>query len=76
MTCASCAIPIKAALKKVEGVKEVEVKYNEKKAYVVYDPAVTTPETLAEAVNKTKIFSATLPEKEEEVGGGGREERK
>lgn len=64
MTCASCTIPIKAALKKAEGAREVEVNYREKKAYVVYDPAITSPELLAEAVNNTKIFSATPPEKE------------
>jgi copper chaperone CopZ len=61
MTCAACAVPVKAALQGVEGVRKVVVRYREKKATVVYDPDRVTPADLLCAVEKAG-FAATLPQ--------------
>jgi mercuric transport protein len=61
MTCASCTFAVKAALKKLDGVKDAKVSYREKKAVVTYDPDRVTPEDLVSAVDKTG-FTASLPE--------------
>ncbi|MDF1552862.1 MAG: metal-binding (seleno)protein [Deferrisomatales bacterium] len=60
MTCASCTFAVKAALKKLDGVKDAKVSYREKKAVVTYDPDRVTPEDLVSAVDKTG-FTASLP---------------
>jgi len=60
MSCDSCTPAVKGVLKKVEGVLRVEVRFDEKKAVVVYDPARTAPEKLVDAVNTTRIFTARV----------------
>ncbi|GIW40306.1 MAG: hypothetical protein KatS3mg076_0883 [Candidatus Binatia bacterium] len=52
MTCGGCAAAVRVALGRVDGVRKVEVSFEEKAATVVYDPAKTTPEALVEAVEK------------------------
>jgi hypothetical protein len=47
------------ALLKVEGVAEARVSYRQARAWVRYDPARTTPERLAEAVNRETVFRAS-----------------
>ena len=49
MTCATCPISVRKAMKRVGGVKSVEVDFETKTATVVYDPAVTTPADIAAA---------------------------
>jgi len=49
MTCATCPISVRKAMKRVDGVKSVEVDFETKIATVVYDPAVTTPADIAAA---------------------------
>jgi copper chaperone CopZ len=49
MTCAGCALGIQAALSRREGVKEIQVLYDEKTAHVVFDPAIITAEQLSKA---------------------------
>ncbi len=49
MSCSACPYIIEQSLKKVDGVREVEVSYSEKTARVVFDDAVTTLEALSEA---------------------------
>ncbi|WP_416877314.1 heavy-metal-associated domain-containing protein [Litorimonas sp.] len=49
MTCATCPISVKKAMKRVDGVKSVEVDYKTKIATVVYDPSKTTPTEIAAA---------------------------
>lgn len=51
MTCASCTVTVRMVLKKLDGVKDAEVKLDEKRAVVRYDPAKVTPLQLAEAVS-------------------------
>ena len=62
MTCASCAIAVKTALKKVDGFKSVEVAVQEGRAVVTYDPTRTDPEALVAAVTKLGYQSRPLPE--------------
>ncbi|MBU2534324.1 MAG: heavy-metal-associated domain-containing protein [Alphaproteobacteria bacterium] len=49
MTCATCPISVKKAMLRVEGVKSVEIDFGTKTAEVVYDPVITSPETIAAA---------------------------
>lgn len=42
MTCATCPISVKNAMKRVDGVKSVDVDFDTKVATVVYNPAKTT----------------------------------
>ncbi len=53
LTCASCKFAVKGALRNLDGVEQVDVSYEERKAMVVYDPEKVSPEQLVEAVNKT-----------------------
>ncbi|MBI3949120.1 MAG: heavy-metal-associated domain-containing protein [Acidobacteria bacterium] len=52
MTCGGCAVSVHQVLAKREGVKSVEVSFEQKRAIVKYDPAKITPEQLAEAINQ------------------------
>ena len=49
MTCAACPITVRTAMKRVKGVKSVKVDFAARTAAVVFDPAVTTVEAIAEA---------------------------
>ncbi|RME66407.1 MAG: heavy-metal-associated domain-containing protein [Alphaproteobacteria bacterium] len=49
MTCAACPITVRKAMQGVEGVKSVDVDFGAKTATVVFDPAVTTPDAIAQA---------------------------
>lgn len=53
MTCAGCATTIKAALERTAGVRRAEVSYERAEAVVDYDPQVTSPEKIREAINET-----------------------
>ncbi|HZU67890.1 MAG TPA: heavy metal translocating P-type ATPase [Ktedonobacteraceae bacterium] len=50
MTCASCAMRIEKGLKKVPGVKDASVNLATEKATVIYDPALTDIERMAQKV--------------------------
>ena len=50
MTCASCVRRLERALEKKEGVDEAGVNFAAEKTSVLYDPAVTNPDELIEAV--------------------------
>lgn len=61
MTCGACATAVKQVLKKVDGVKQAQVSYNEKKGVVTYDPAKVSPERIAHAVReKLPAYKATV----------------
>jgi periplasmic mercuric ion binding protein len=53
MTCGGCAVSVKSALTKVEGVKSAEVSHEKGLAVVVYDDTKTNAQQLREAINKT-----------------------
>ena len=50
MTCASCPLTVKQALKKVSGVTEVHVDFKAQSAQVKFDPEKTQPDQLAKVV--------------------------
>lgn len=61
MTCGSCATAVKHVLKKVDGVTDASVSYEEKQAVVTYDPKAVTPEQIARAVGeKLAGYKATV----------------
>lgn len=49
MTCPLCRTTVRKAMERVDGVKSVSVDLDSKTATVVYDPAVATPEAIAQA---------------------------
>ena len=49
MTCVTCPLTIKTALKKVPGVSKVAVSYKTKQAVVTFDNAKTSVKTLRKA---------------------------
>lgn len=59
MTCSTCPLTIKVAVKKIDGVRIVRVNYERKTATVVYDDARTTTNEIAAAMNDSG-FPATL----------------
>jgi copper chaperone CopZ len=59
MTCASCEIGVRYALKSMNGVESARVSAATKTATVDYDPTKTNPEQLVSAINATG-YRATL----------------
>lgn len=51
MTCASCSLAVRTALRRLDGVREANVSFDEKRARVVYDPARVTTERMVQAIN-------------------------
>ncbi|AHI29808.1 mercury resistance system periplasmic binding protein MerP [Marinobacter similis] len=49
MTCSACPITVKAALKRVDGVSSVQVRYEERDATVIFDDEKTSVEALTQA---------------------------
>lgn len=49
MTCAGCPITVKTALKRVAGVRSVDVDFASSTATVTFDPAVTSADRIARA---------------------------
>src|SRR5215208_3894845 len=72
MTCASCVRRLERALEKNEGVDEAGVNFAAEKASVLYDPAVTNPDELIEAVRDAG-YGADVRELRGKGGAGARE---
>jgi len=62
LSCLACEIPVRHALRKIDGVKSVQVNAGTKTATVDYEPAKTNPEQLVTAINSTG-YRAALPNK-------------
>jgi copper chaperone CopZ len=61
MTCGSCATAVRQVLRKVDGVKDARVSYEQKQGVVTYDPTKATPEKIAHAVEqKLPTYKATV----------------
>lgn len=60
MTCASCSVAVRTALKQLDGVKDAKVSAPDKRAVVDYEPAKVTPQQMVDAVNKLG-YRASLP---------------
>jgi mercuric ion binding protein len=63
MTCATCPITIKAALKKVPGVTDVTVSYEKLEAVVTFDDALTNTDALIKATTDAGYPSTVKPAK-------------
>jgi Cu+-exporting ATPase len=61
MHCASCASNIEEALKRVKGVREVNVNFAVEKAFIDYDPVKTNPSILKGVIKKTGYKVAGAP---------------
>jgi mercuric transport protein len=59
MTCGGCAIGVRTALKRLDGVAKAEVSYQEQRAVVTFDPAKVTTDQLLEAIRKLQ-YKGTL----------------
>jgi mercuric ion binding protein len=62
MTCKLCPLAIKKSLSGVEGVEDVEVSLEEKKAWLTVEESVTN-ETLVDAVKKAGSFKGKVVER-------------
>ncbi len=70
MHCASCAQTIEGALKKAPGIKEASVNLATEKAYVTYDPNVTSENEVIATINSTG-YEARLETRKTIVKVGG-----
>lgn len=59
MHCEGCADGIKAMLKRTEGVTKADVSFDDKRAVVEYDPAMTSPTKIIEAIEKLGYKATT-----------------
>jgi Cu+-exporting ATPase len=64
MTCAACQAGVQKALQRQPGVLDASVNLMMQNAAVTYDPAVTRPEALVDAIRDTG-YEATLPRPEQ-----------
>jgi len=62
LSCVACEIPVRHALRRIDGVKAIYVSTATKTATVEYEPAKTNPEQLVAAINSTG-YRASLPNK-------------
>jgi len=62
LSCVACEIPVRHALRLIDGVKAIYVSAATKTATVDYEPAKTNPEQLVAAINSTG-YRASLPNK-------------
>lgn len=60
MTCGACTASVRVVLKKIDGVSDAKVSFDEKKAVVTYDPAKVTPQKMADAVNAKLPYKAKV----------------
>ncbi len=60
MTCASCNVAVKIALKKLDGVVEATANYKLGRAEVEYVPEKVTPQQMIEAINKIGKYKASI----------------
>lgn len=58
MTCAGCEAAVKIAAKKIDGVTGITVSYDKAAADVTYDPAKTTPSTIARVITEKTGYKA------------------
>jgi mercuric ion transport protein len=62
LSCVACEIPVRHALRRIDGVKFVDVNAATKTATVDYEPAKANPEQLVAAINSTG-YHASPPKK-------------
>jgi copper chaperone CopZ len=62
LSCVACEIPVRHALRRIDGVKSVQVNAGTKTATVDYEPSKANPEQLVAAISSTG-YRASLPNK-------------
>ena len=62
LSCVACEIPVRHALRRVEGVKSLQISAANKTATVDFEPEKTNAEQLVAAINSTG-YRASLPKK-------------
>lgn len=62
MTCGGCAISTRVVLNRLDGVKKVEVSYEQKRALVTYDPSRVTPPQMIAALKEKLDYTARVVE--------------
>lgn len=67
MTCAACAVSVESMLRSVEGVQSAAVNFANQDAWVVFDPAVATPEMLRDTVRSIGYDLVITKENREEI---------
>lgn len=67
MHCASCPVTVRVAAERVDGVKKARASVKEGKAWVTFDPAVTSAKAIADAITKAG-YPARPIEKKPEAG--------
>lgn len=60
MTCAGCATAVKLVAKKLSGVKDATVSYEQGLAEITYEPAKTTPDAIAKQITEKAGFKASV----------------
>ena len=70
MTCPTCPLTIQVALKRVDGVQEADVSYEDRQAVVTFDDARTSVQALTAATTNAG-FPSTLktPESDQATAG-------
>ena len=53
MTCGSCAASVKSALEKVDGIRNVQISFEQKGGTVEFDPTKLNEKKIIEVVNET-----------------------
>lgn len=73
MACQNCADKINASLSKLDGVKEVDVRLGESKAYVKYNAAALTVPAIEASITKLgySIGTGGAPMSKEDCGDSG-----
>lgn len=51
MTCATCTVTTKAAVKKLNGIKDIQVSLDEKRAVIKYDDALTSSDEIKKKID-------------------------
>ncbi len=63
MACDGCEVAVKMAVKKLDGIHQVDASYKEGSAVVSYDPSKVTPEEIEAAIEKIGYQSKLQSEK-------------
>ena len=64
MSCGECAKTVEKEAKKIDGVKTAKVSQPKGEAEITYDPAKTSPESIAKKISDKTGFKAQVPKKQ------------
>lgn len=61
MSCSGCESSVKMKVERLAGVAEAEVSYEKKRARVLYDPEILTPQRIVEAIRDLGYSAELIP---------------